>query len=76
MERETIMLAATEALAREGFTEVNDSFNFSQVDRITRWVAALAIEKASQQTIPDVRITQAKTLEDLLDYVLEPPQAS
>ncbi len=58
--------AAQEALAFEGYENVSPEFELMQVDTVTRWVAAVAMEKASGRKFHDEQIQEARTLADLL----------
>ena len=42
-------------------------FDVTEVDALTRWVAAVAIEKAAGRRFTDEQIQEARTLADLLN---------
>lgn len=71
MERESLVLAAVEALAREGIENADETFDLSQVDLIIRWVALRAVENASKRTIPDEKVAAAVFLSDLINAAFE-----
>ena len=66
METKDPIQAAQEALAFEGYENVSADFDLARVDAVTRWVAAVAMEKALGQKFTDERIQEADTLADLL----------
>lgn len=70
MERNDVMAAARAAFEREGITEVSDDFRLAEVDSITRWVVARAVEQTTNHLIPDAVIRDAVTVADLVDAAL------
>ncbi len=58
---------AQQALAFEGYERVTPEFDVTEVDALTRWVAAVAIEKAAGRRFTDEQIQEARTLADLLN---------
>lgn len=67
MESKDPVEAVQAAMAEEGYPEVQPDFALSEVDTLTRWVAAHSIEEALGVRIADERIQQARTVADLLD---------
>lgn len=66
METKDPLEAAAQALAFEGYENVTEEFDLAEVDVLTRWVAATAMEKVRGRKYTDAEIQAARTLADLL----------
>ena len=67
MDRDSLYDAARQALSREGHEDGGPGFRLDCVDAVTRWVVAVAVEKAAATTLLDADIQGASTVEDLDD---------
>ena len=56
-----------DAFAEEGHENVSLDFALSEVDRITRWVGAHALEEALNVKLADQDIEEAQTAGDLVE---------
>lgn len=66
-EKQSLDEVAAQALEREGFAEAGPDFSFAEVDCVTRWSVAVALEEAAGRTIPDEKIRAAGTVRELVD---------
>ena len=73
MDRDSLYDAARQALSREGHEDGGPGFRLDCIDAVTRWVVAVAVEKAAATTLLDADIQGASTVEDLVDVVVEGP---
>ncbi|MGO1592429.1 MAG: hypothetical protein ACTHW1_05785 [Ancrocorticia sp.] len=71
MESKDPLQAVQSALAEEGHPEVGVDFALSEVDRLTKWVGAHAIEEALGVSIPDEQIESAATVGELVALAQE-----
>ena len=52
--------------------EIGPDFRLDQVDDVTRWVIAVALEAASDRKIKDHIVCEASTLAELIAEVVDP----
>ena len=76
MDRDSLYDAARQALSREGHEDGGPGFRLDCVDAVTRWVVAVAVEKAAATTLLDADIQGASTVEDLVDLAAVQTQAA
>lgn len=67
MDRQAAYETARAALERKNVGDADETFDTASVDVVTRWVVTQAIKTEVKRTLPDVGITKAGMLGELLD---------